>query len=394
MAAALVAGVPALLDEVAVMLRPVAPEYADFVDSRGGGVVEAAEAAMSTMVEHAQLCRAAADVPDSPSPGLMTLPEPVLSLFASVGRAQWTARVALRTLISAYHVGGRVAWHHVSSTAMDSGVQPADLAALAEALFSLVEELSTASTEGYVAEQSAAAEAHARRRDELAQTLLSEHAEVAAVQAAAMGAGWRLPQHAAVVFVDPENGVGARALSKLGGDCLLLRRHGLPGAIVCDPDGPGRRTQIVDALRGAGAVIGPSGTVAQLPAGARTAELAARLLHSGALVHDPLVVDEHLDAVIVHQNPALIALLQQQCLAPLQGAAAGSRPMLRDTLRSWLRNLGDRQAVAEELNVHRQTVRYRLARLHELFGPDLDDPDHRARLMLALVWEPSTGDLP
>ncbi|OLT19429.1 hypothetical protein BJF78_10610 [Pseudonocardia sp. CNS-139] len=31
-------------------------------------------------------------------------------------------------------------------------------------------------------------------------------------------------------------------------------------------------------------------------------------------------------------------------------------------------------------------MRYRLARLHELFGPDLDDPDTRARLALALTW--------
>lgn len=132
--AALVAGVPALSDEVAVMLRPVAPEYAEFVDTRCGGVADAAEAAMVTLVEHTQRCRAAADDPDSPdgpSPSLITLPESVLSLFDGVGRAQWTARVALRTLIAPYQVGGRAAWHHVSDTALGAGVQPADLAALA-----------------------------------------------------------------------------------------------------------------------------------------------------------------------------------------------------------------------------------------------------------------------
>jgi DNA-binding PucR family transcriptional regulator len=40
--------------------------------------------------------------------------------------------------------------------------------------------------------------------------------------------------------------------------------------------------------------------------------------------------------------------------------------------------------VAKALHVHPQTVRYRLARLRELFGSRLDDPDGRFELELAL----------
>ncbi|MGZ4288348.1 MAG: helix-turn-helix domain-containing protein, partial [Solirubrobacteraceae bacterium] len=40
--------------------------------------------------------------------------------------------------------------------------------------------------------------------------------------------------------------------------------------------------------------------------------------------------------------------------------------------------------VAKRLGVHPQTVRYRLARLRELFGEALDDPDERFWLELAL----------
>ena len=43
-------------------------------------------------------------------------------------------------------------------------------------------------------------------------------------------------------------------------------------------------------------------------------------------------------------------------------------------------------AVAEELHIHPQTVRYRLAQLRELFGDALDEPDNRRRLTLALAW--------
>jgi len=169
---------------------------------------------------------------------------------------------------------------------------------------------------------------------------------------------------------------------------LPVRNHGLPGAIVPDADGPGRRYRLATVLRGSGAVVGRGVPLRQLPASARIAELAAGLLRSGALTQDPLFVDEHLDAVIVHRDPRLLALLREQCLAPLGDAAPGSRQMLRETLRCWLRNMGDRQAVAEELHIHRQTVRYRLARLRELYGSSLDDPDARARMMLALAWEP------
>ena len=49
--------------------------------------------------------------------------------------------------------------------------------------------------------------------------------------------------------------------------------------------------------------------------------------------------------------------------------------------------MGDRRAVADELHVHPQTVRYRMGRLREVFGADLDDPDLRLQLMLALAWD-------
>jgi len=63
----LVAGVPALLDEVGVMLRPVAPEYAEFVVGRRADIVVAAEAAMVALVEHAQLCLSMSERSDSSS---------------------------------------------------------------------------------------------------------------------------------------------------------------------------------------------------------------------------------------------------------------------------------------------------------------------------------------
>ena len=50
----------------------------------------------------------------------------------------------------------------------------------------------------------------------------------------------------------------------------------------------------------------------------------------------------------------------------------------------WLAEQGRLGQVAERLGVHPQTARYRLARLRELFGDALDDPDARFWLELAL----------
>jgi DNA-binding PucR family transcriptional regulator len=48
-------------------------------------------------------------------------------------------------------------------------------------------------------------------------------------------------------------------------------------------------------------------------------------------------------------------------------------------------------AAAAELHVHPQTVRYRLARLREYFGDQLEQPDRRFELELALRAE-TRGD--
>jgi DNA-binding PucR family transcriptional regulator len=52
--------------------------------------------------------------------------------------------------------------------------------------------------------------------------------------------------------------------------------------------------------------------------------------------------------------------------------------------------MGDRTAIADELFIHPQTVRYRMTQLRDYFGAELDSPRGRARMFLALGWDPST----
>jgi hypothetical protein len=66
-------------------------------------------------------------------------------------------------------------------------------------------------------------------------------------------------------------------------------------------------------------------------------------------------------------------------LAPLAG-----RPELAETLRNWLALHGSWDRTAVALEVHRNTVRQRIARCAALLDADLDDPDVRMELWFAL----------
>jgi DNA-binding PucR family transcriptional regulator len=71
-------------------------------------------------------------------------------------------------------------------------------------------------------------------------------------------------------------------------------------------------------------------------------------------------------------------------LGALDDETAASRARLLATLSAWLGNLGAIAPTADQLEVHPQTVRYRIARLRELLGEQLDDPEARFEIQLAL----------
>ena len=139
-------------------------------------------------------------------------------------------------------------------------------------------------------------------------------------------------------------------------------------------------------LRGAHAVVGRSVPLDTLPASVGFPQIAMDLMRRGLLSGDPLFVVEHYDTIVVHADPVPIAALRAQVLAPLAGLPQSTRARLTETLASWLRHMGDRNAIAQELFVHPQTVRYRLAQLRKFFGTELDSPRARARMLLALEW--------
>ena len=163
----------------------------------------------------------------------------------------------------------------------------------------------------------------------------------------------------------PQRGEGRAAASDEGGS----RRAG-------GDDGGGLPESVA---------IGPTVPWHDAAASLRRAAAAFRLAASGGTVGGPLVVaEEHLATLLLASDRGLAADLAATRLAPLDGLPAGPRARLTETLRAWLDRPGQVQAVAAELGVHPQTVRYRLRQLRELFGTRLEDPEARFELSLAL----------
>lgn len=115
-------------------------------------------------------------------------------------------------------------------------------------------------------------------------------------------------------------------------------------------------------------MIGHPLTLDLLPTGMRIARTALRLRKAGVLSGSPVVVADELDTIIANRDEWLLETLRAQVLQPLRELPDGKRDRLVETLRSWLWNMGDRHAVADDLHIHPQTVRYRMDRLHDLLG--------------------------
>lgn len=391
---------PMILAEVRDLLADEHPDYASFLAEEFDDVVASARGFASRLVGLAERSPAEA-------PGEDVMEQ---TLFEEIGREHFRQGQDLSGLLAAYRAGAAVAWRHVAQVALSLDASSESLAGLASAVFTAVDRLSTASLRGYAHEQSESVLARDRLREELGELLLSDRSDTATVRAMAARAEWPLPHEAAVVLVDPANQAARDALSRLEPACLRVRgcgvearpgagspdvgegSRGLLGAIVPDPSGPRRRARLANLLRGAHAVVGATVPLDRLPASVHIAELAMRLRRAQVLDDDPLFVGEHLDALIVHHDERLLAALRRQYLAPLDDLPVPTRDRLATTLTSWLMHMGNRQAMAGELHVHPQTVRYRMAQLRELFGASLDDPSIRATLLLALAWGPAADE--
>ncbi|MFJ3839860.1 PucR family transcriptional regulator [Streptomyces sp. NPDC090054] len=132
-------------------------------------------------------------------------------------------------------------------------------------------------------------------------------------------------------------------------------------------------------------VVGVSGSWAAASAGLRHAAETATAAHG--LPPRPWYDARRLDIDLLlwrlREHPDLAAFVDR-AIGALRVHDAASRPPLLPTLETYLAHAGRKAETARELHLNRQTLYNRLARISELLGADLDDPETVLSLSLAL----------
>ncbi|MFI0981493.1 PucR family transcriptional regulator [Streptomyces sp. NPDC021093] len=132
-------------------------------------------------------------------------------------------------------------------------------------------------------------------------------------------------------------------------------------------------------------VVGVAGGWAAASAGLRHAAetaTAAQGLHDRPW-YDARRLDIDLLLWRLRDHPDLAAFVDR-AIGPLRDHDRTSRPPLLPTLETYLAHAGRKAETARELHLNRQTLYNRLARISELLGTDLDDPQTVLALSLAL----------
>jgi hypothetical protein len=303
------------------------------------------------------------------------------ALFRRLGEAEAGEGRSLEALQAALRAGARVALRWLAQASQWTDAPLETLGTLTETVLVFLDEIATESAQGYAQAQAAGDVQHRRRR--LIGLLLAEPpAAPDAVAEMARLAQWRPPRLVSVIVLvsrPPGDGVPAlpaEVLHDLDRTPAVL--------IVPDPYGPGRRAMLDRGLRGFRGAVGPPVCLADAVKSLQWAREAVGLAEQGAFGDYTVIhCDDHLTEMVLRRGGDLLDRLEARRLAPLSDLSPGRQDMLAETLLAWLET-GKSGSVASRLFIHPQTVRYRLHKLQDLFGEQLDNPDARFELALVL----------
>lgn len=134
-------------------------------------------------------------------------------------------------------------------------------------------------------------------------------------------------------------------------------------------------------------VVGVAGGWAAASAGLRHAAETATAAQG--LIDRPWYDARRLDIDLLlwrlhNYDDSALAAFVDRAIGPLRTHDQRSKPPLLPTLQTYLAHAGRKAETARELHLNRQTLYNRLARISELLGTDLDDPQTVLALSLAL----------
>ncbi|MBA0125503.1 helix-turn-helix domain-containing protein [Haloechinothrix sp. YIM 98757] len=311
--------------------------------------------------------------------------------FRYVGKVEFHEGRTLDALQKSVRIGARVSWRHVHAAGSAVGLPSNTLFALADAIFGYTDELCSAAVAGYSEAQAHATGTFTRRRHQLLKLLLSEQpASTQTITELAQATHWSVPERAAAVALEPLEGQYDLAEQALDGDVLVDLESSEPCLVITDADT--HVEQIEAGLPGRTAVVGPFVPLHELNRSLSTARRALTLMQRDILPPRQLLrCDEHLTTLVLLSDEFLLSELTARALRPFETLTAKQRARLGGTLLTWLGTRGSINDTAKRLDVHPQTVRYRMQQINKLMGDKLDDPQERLMLEIALHTQHALG---
>lgn len=332
---------------------------------------------------------------------------------AQLGILQARSSQSVEPILAAYRIAARVAWDAIlRAWRGHPEVTPEALMVTANYVFAALDQVAAEVTKTYLHAREQHMQRGTRARARLFHALISDNFD-SELELQKQALGLNMPLGATgyvatvcTLMIGPRE--GAR-----GGDLLaeVVNALELPrGAIshITDPTTlvilwPGDSTKAVDGAAdfvmqmNADAVNRSGKSRAHVRAGiggyhsglrgvsrsyleAQQAVEAGRKLHAEGIVHRH---DEVIPYLLMVQNPVLAERFVRETLGPLLDPGTRNREQLMETLEAHLAS-GSVKDSAAELKLHRHTVLYRLDRLRELLGRNLDEPATRLRLQLAI----------
>src|ERR1700712_2414548 len=252
--AAMQAELPAVAERTVSTIVVEVPNYADaFSGEMGRAISSAVELALGGFLD---LATASGGADPSLPIG------PALEGAYKLGRGEARSGRSMDALLAAYRVGARVAWRHMSDTAVAAGLTVGSLARFAELVFAYIDQLSAASVAGHTDELATTGRVRRHHLERLGAFLLAGR-PLHDLAAAAERADWVPPRTLTAVLLPEARARGALALVDVR---TLQVTDELPGVeasaeltVLLVPDaGEGARPALLRALEGRSAVVGPS----------------------------------------------------------------------------------------------------------------------------------------
>lgn len=354
---------PSLIKEIGVEVTRAYPEYARLLDGPNGQAIRVGvEQSLASFV----------DLVAEPTTST-TLRDDMCRRF---GRFEAYEGRTMDALQGAYRLGARVALRRAKKVGQSYHLSPTLMLSFADALFAYVDELESLSREGFLEVQSQSGEqSEALRRRLLHLILAGRPAPRSAIADLCDQTGWTLPDEVTLVAVR-----APATLDRLGADrdVLFDLSDPQPHLLIPGPVDEARRSMLEQALPAGRAAIGltvPTGLACD---SIRWARRVLELVDSGVIDDAPVIrCEDHLITLWLLSDPALLDQLAQRELAAVAGISTTRRERLIETLRIWLDTRGTAAQMGELLDVHPQTVRYRMRSLETIFGDQLVDPESR-----------------